>query len=328
MPLASHRPADTATQPPDWRSRLISLPKAELRRRLEGAVRPATAAELTRQSHPSAADLQAALRTPEALRRVAREAVLGAAGEGIRYLELHLAPSRLAGDLGEAGVLDAVLEAVAEAGQEAEVRVGLVVSLFRQDPLPQAERVAAAALARREAGVVGLSLVGDEARHRGEHLRPLLAEARREGLGLTVQAGLWAGAQEVAYALEDLQADRIAHGLRVLEDPGVVRLARERAVVFEVCPSSNLASGVVPSWEAHPLPTMIQAGLRVTLNTENPAVLGIGLSEELARAVDGFDLSLETVVGLTMTAVQGAFLPGKEKRALEREFQRRLPGIA
>jgi adenosine deaminase len=124
----------------------------------------------------------------------------------------------------------------------------------------------------------------------------------------------------VRSAIELLGAARIGHGVRILEDPDLVAVARDLGVVFELCLSSNLHSGVVEKLEAHPLLDMIQAGLRVTLNTDDPGISATCLTDEYLHAMRAFGLSLESIKGLILTAVQSVFLTKREQAELEEEF--------
>ncbi len=137
-----------------------------------------------------------------------------------------------------------------------------------------------------------------------------------------MHAGEWGPAANVVEAIENLHAERIGHGIRVLEDPNAVALARERGVVFEVCPTSNYQSGVVPSLEAHPLPKMLAAGLRVTLNTDDPSISGIDLSHEFALAHNTLEVSQKALQQCTTTALEGAFLSAPRRAALLRAFRK------
>ena len=110
-------------------------------------------------------------------------------------------------------------------------------------------------------GIVGIDLAGNEAEFPAEPFHGIFREARQAGLHISVHAGEWGPAANVREAIEQLGAERIAHGVRVLEDPSVVALARERARPFEVCVTSNYQSGVVPEPGTHPLPRMLEAGL-------------------------------------------------------------------
>ncbi len=329
------------------------MPRIDLHRHLEGSLRLSTVAELAEvhgldlphdpealrslvqipEHNPTDARgfldifrrLRRIYRSPEIIRRVTAEAIADAAADSIRYLELRFTPAALSEargfDLAE--VMDWVLDAAEEQAQVQGIRVGMVVGINRREPLTGAERVADLAIQRR-GRIVGLDLAGNEIDFPADPFRLLFAAARQTGLGITIHAGEWTGAESVRQAIEDMGADRIGHGVRILEDPAVVALARERGTVFEVCLSSNLHSGVVACLGDHPLPRMLEAGLRVTLNTDDPGISDITLSGEHTLAVEGLGCSLDTLRGLTLTAAQAAFLPAKERGQLESRLQAEL----
>jgi len=117
-------------------------------------------------------------------------------------------------------------------------------------------------------------------------------------------------------------AQRIAHGVHAVDDPRALDLARERRIAFELCLTSNVASGAVRSYADHPLPRLVQAGIPVTLNSDDPSICGIQLSDEHRAAIEHFGLSLDSLRGMTLTAAQSAFLPERERRQLEARLEK------
>jgi adenosine deaminase len=204
--------------------------------------------------------------------------------------------------------------------------VRLIVSVNRHEPVRLAEDAAREALDRKSQGIVGLDLAGREGDFPAAPFATLFAEVKREGLRVTVHAGEWAGPQGVRQAVEVMGADRVGHGVQVLGDAEVVALAKERRLVFEVCLTSNLQSGVVRAIASHPLPQMIEAGLRVTVNSDDPGISQITLGGEYALAVRDLGLSRQTLHGLILTAAQASFLPAREKKALETSLQAEIFG--
>jgi adenosine deaminase len=176
----------------------------------------------------------------------------------------------------------------------------------------------------KDKGIVGLDIAGNEAEFSGKPFAPIFREAKESGLKITVHAGEWGGAENVREAIEVLGADRIGHGVRVLEDPNVVALAKEHATVFEVCVTSNYQSGVTPSLAEHPLPKMIDAGLITTVNTDDPSISRISLSSEYQMINEHLNISLPKLKKLTMNAVNAAFISEVEKEKLVTQFQKGL----
>ncbi len=268
-------------------------------------------------------------RSPEIIRRIAREAIEDAASDHIQYLELRFTPVALSssGKYLLAEVVEWILESAIEAAKDQGIEVGLIVSVNRHEGVQLAEQVAQIAADRVGRGIYGLDLAGNEASFPAAPFSSLFSAARQAGLGITIHAGEWTGAGSVRHALEVMGAQRIGHGVRVLEDSDVVRMARDHHAVFEVCPTSNLQSGVVRQLEDHPLRQMIQAGLKVTLNTDDPSVSNITLTSEYAQAVSKFGFSSQSLNGLVMVAAQSSFLPDKKRKALEARLQSLLPGL-
>jgi adenosine deaminase len=253
--------------------------------------------------------------------------VADAAHDNVRYLELRFTPYALASAQGFAlgDVIDWVAAAVQRAARDhPPLRVGLIASVNRHEALEIAEQVAALAIARRGQGVVGLDLAGDEFNYSAEPFRPLFRAAAEAGLGTVAHAGEWTGAGTVRDAIEHLGVQRIGHGVRVLEDSDVVALARERDIVFEVCLTSNVQTGVVPRLADHPVAAMQRAGLRVTINTDDPSISDSCLTDEYVLAAEQVGLDLPDIKRAIVTAAQGAFLPEWERAALAEEFRAAL----
>jgi len=331
-----------------------ALPKVELHRHLEGSLRLETLAELARQhgiaegeplsqlvqvnpSEPYTIQnflskfetLRQFYCTPEIIERVTREAIADAARDNIRYLELRFTPAALCKARGFA--LAESIDWVLAGAQQAQTSDGpltrLIVSINRHESPSLAAQVIQLAVDRMDQGVVGIDVAGNEADFPGlERFAGMLAEARQTGLGLTIHAGEWGGAQNVAAAITRYQADRIGHGVRAVDDAAVVALAREKGIPFEVCLTSNIQSGVAANFSAHPLPHMLAAGLKVTLNTDDPSISQVTLGGEHKLACEQVGLPLTLLKGCLLSAVQAAFLPEAERAALsqrlEAEFNR------
>jgi adenosine deaminase len=164
--------------------------------------------------------------------------------------------------------------------------------------------------------VVALGIGGDEANGPAELFTEVFREAREMGLHVVAHAGEACGPESVRKAVEMLGAERIGHGLTAARDTGVLALLRDRRIPLEVCPTSNVATGVLVRLEDHPLPRFLEAGVVVTLNTDDPAMFGTNLEQEYLLASKTFALSREQVLGLCRNAVRAAFLPEPDKLAL------------
>lgn len=325
------------------------FPKIELHRHLEGSLRVKSLADVSRhhdlgmnqtgelrtlvqifEDEPATVDnflskfatLRQFYKSPEIIRRITREAIEDAARDNIRYLELRFTPLALSKregfQLGE--VMDWVLESAAEAQIDYGVRTNLIASVNRHESVDIAETVVQLAIDRRERGIVGLDLAGNEAEFPAQPFIDVFHQAQKAGMRLTVHAGEWGGPENVAHAIEAMGAERIGHGVRVLEDMQVVHLARERQITFEVCITSNYQSGVVPPGTNHPIREMLRWGLVTTINTDDPEICQIDLSHEYSRAKK-LGLTLDQLKLCTLSAARAAFLAEEEKTTLINELQ-------
>jgi len=328
----------------DLRETLGRLPKIDLHRHLEGSIRTGTIAELCRthgvklptydpeelaarvqldKPAPNLAGFFAPFRiiarcfvNSEAIARITYEAVEDAWRDNVRYLELRFSPEFMAFShgLSPSDVVEGIIEGVAVAAKRFPTKVRLIVSITRGRPpeavgAPWAEPMEIARLAVKysDRGVVGLDLAGLESAFSPELFRAEFEVARRAGLGITVHAGEDAGPESVRAAIERLGAVRIGHGVRILEDADVANLAVENGVVLEICPTSNVLTGVVESIEKHPARRLSEAGLRITINTDDPSVCHVNLTDEYALLTEKFGFALEEIEGMIETARDAAF---------------------
>ncbi|MBK7453692.1 MAG: adenosine deaminase [Anaerolineales bacterium] len=327
-------------------NQFVSLPKVELHRHLEGSLRLMTMSEIARQHGVTVPDttynlsglvqvqdqdpmtftnfldkfktLRLFYKSPDVIHRVTREAVEDAAHDNIRYLELRFTPVALSRAEGFPlhDVMDWVLSSAREAAQKNNIKVRLIASVNRHESPELAEQVAWLAAERIQDGLVGLDLAGNEAEFKSDPFHEIFKEAKQSGLHVTIHAGEWGSAANVRDAIENLGAERIGHGVRVMEDDHVVALARERSTAFEVCVTSNYQSGVVGSLTKHQLPGMIEAGLNVTVNTDDPSVSRITLSHEYHHIFEELHVPLDVLKNTVTNAAQAAFLPEDEKQEL------------
>lgn len=265
-------------------------------------------------------------RSQEIIRRITREAIADAAADNVRYLELRFTPVALGKeqDFSLSDVMDWVIEGVHQAQEETGILTRLIVSVNRHESPQLAEEVVSLAIERHTDGIAGLDLAGNEANFSALPFASIFKEAQQAGLHISVHAGEWGGAINVAEAITCLGAERIGHGVRVLEDPAVVDLARERNTTFEVCITSNYQSGSIASIDNHPLPRMLAAGLNVTINTDDPSISQITLSDEYRLACEGLGISFATLQGRVLAAAKAAFLPEPERQTLVTKLQEQL----
>jgi aminodeoxyfutalosine deaminase len=303
----------------------MTFPKIELHVHLEGTVRPATLLEIARRNdYPLPAETEEglaalydfrdfahfidvwilttnALRTAEDFRQVVVDYAAEAASHGAVYLEGIFSP----GERVRRGVAwEEIFEGYCDGAQEARelhaVEVRLTPDIVRGFPLDEAEELVRRAALYRDRGVLGVGLGGLEAEYPPEPYAPAFALARELGLASVPHAGEVAGPPSVRGALEELGADRVRHGVRVVEDPVLLREVADRRIVLDVCPISNLRTRVVPSLEQHPLPKLLAAGARCSISTDDPAMFGTDLGQDYRAAAtlgldprDAFEAGLE-----------------------------------
>jgi aminodeoxyfutalosine deaminase len=306
----------------------VTYPKIELHVHLEGTVRPELLFRIARRNDvrlPVQTEVElrelyrfrdfrhfieiytltvGALRSERDFREVVTAYAAEAKAFGAVYLEAIFGPTdavRAGASWQEtfAGYCDGAQQAWEEHG----VRVNLTPDIGRQFTLEEAEQVAAHAIRFRDRGVVGLGLGGLEAQFPPEPFERIFAAARAAGLASLPHAGEAAGAASVAGALETLGAHRIRHGVRAVEDPGLVNELAGRRTVLDVCPISNLRTGVVASLDEHPLPQLIASGVLCSLSTDDPAMFDTDLAREYEAAVDRLGLDPR---GFYEAAVEGA----------------------
>jgi len=336
---------------------LRALPKAELHRHLDGSVRLATIAELARRhsldlgvrSEEELAErarvlaplaglaevlarfeiLQKVLCGYEAIRRVAFENVEDAWRDGVKLAELRFSPPFIAAGkpLANDEIIEAVLDGVEEGASRYDLQVALIGILPRTASL-QANTAATADLLRYARGthrgawrILGFDLADSETARAPEEFLPQVEQARAAGLGITIHSGENTSAGHVVRTLRVFGPRRIGHGIQAWNDPEALRLLREGEVTLEVCPTSNWLTRSVASLEAHPLPVLRRAGVRVTLNSDDPQLMGIDLVHEYALAARLYGFGLRDFLECNREAVQASFLPAEaRRRVLERHF--------
>jgi adenosine deaminase len=331
-----------------------TMPKVELHRHLEGSLRISTMMEIAQKhgvtipaevirlsrlvqvqdGEPYTFEnflakfntLRLFYRSPEAIDRITREAIEDAAKDNIQYMELRFTPVALsrAERFPLHDVMDWVCTSARDAAKKHKMIVRLIASVNRHESPELAEQVAWLAADNMSKGIVGLDLAGNEAQFSAQPFSNIFREARQSGLFLTVHAGEWGEATNVRQAIEDFGAVRIGHGVRVLEDAYSTELARERRTTFEVCLTSNYQSGVVPSLKSHPFKRMMDAGLNVTLNTDDPSISKITLSNEYRLAVQDLGVPIESLKQSVLSAGLASFLPDNERVKLIEQLRKQL----
>jgi len=322
-----------------------AMPKVELHVHLEGSIRPETLLDLAARNdvelpacsvdelrdwyafksfdHFVEVYLAAAscIRTPADVERITSDFLEGQAEQNVLHSEVTYTAStqRMLSGI----PLDDQLEAINRARSRAERDHGITMSLTIDYPrhLDPDEFVAVArwAVDNMSRGVTALGLGGPEVGYPPELFRRAFEVAWEAGLPSVPHAGETEGPESIWGALRDLNAVRIGHGVRCLEDPDLVAELRDRQIPLEVCPTSNVCLGVAPSFAEHPLPRLLDAGLYLTLNSDDPPLFGTTLTDEHLKSAAAFGLGAADVQGLVMKAAAASLLPpGEKTKLLER----------
>ncbi|WP_204048671.1 adenosine deaminase [Microbispora siamensis] len=309
------------------------LPKAHLHTHLESTVRPATIRDLGgeppvqdrpfigfREFADQRATVRALLRDYEHFRRIAEEFCQDEAAQGVRYAEVTFTAAAHGERLGDPDMpLEGVVEGLAIGAERYGIQTRVILDHSRRR---SAERLwRSLKLAARHPQVIAIGLAGDEA-YPAAPFAEVLQAAREAGLHLVHHAGETAGPASVWEVLTVGHAERIGHGIRVLEDPDLVAELRRRRLPLEVCPSSNVLLGLVPSLAEHPLPRLVEAGLMVTLNTDGET----SLAAEYERAREIFGCGDAELADLARASVEASFAPAEVKAQVNAEIGHWLSG--
>jgi adenosine deaminase len=327
------------------------VPKVLLHDHLDGGLRPATIVELAEETGyanlpttdageladwmtrgASRKDLVlyletfahtvGVMQTPDALVRVARECAEDLAADGIVYAEVRYAPEQhLEGGLELDEVVEAVQEGFRQGSEATGITIGTLLTAMRT--AARSLEIAELAVRWRDRGVVGFDIAGAEAGYPPTRHLDAFDHVRRENFHLTIHAGEAFGLPSIWEALQLCGAERLGHGVRIVDDIGVDRgepslgriahLVRDRRVPLELCPTSNVHSGAAPSIEEHPIGLLSDLKFRVTVNTDNRLMSATSLSQELAQLVEAFGIGWDRIRRLTINAMKSAFLPFDER---------------
>jgi aminodeoxyfutalosine deaminase len=266
------------------------------------------------------------LREPADIRLLTYEVATDMAAQSIRYAELTLTPFTSV----QAGVpIEAFVEAVEDARLAAErdhgIRLRWVYDIPGEFGLPAGEETVRYALGPHAPDtLIGFGLGGPEIGVDRPQFADVFARARAAGLHSVPHAGETTGPQTVWDALRDLGAERIGHGTSAVQDPELVAHLAEHGVPLEVCPTSNIATRAVGRLEDHPIREMYDAGITVTVNSDDPPMFGTTLNREYEIAARLLDLDETGIAGLATNAVRASYLDEQGKRELEAEIDRYL----
>lgn len=321
---------------------LAALPKAHLHLHLEGSARPATVEQLAARAGVELDDLQSysslsefveryriavdAITEPADLERVCYELILDEAAQGVLWTEPMVAPQFYEPAFGSIDDVWATMKTGFERGAaETGVRWGVLVGHVRTEPVALAETMATWAAEHAGDGVVGFGIAGDERLVGPQRFGRAFDIAAEAGLLLVPHAGETVGPEGIHAALS-LGADRLAHGVRAVEDPDLLRRLATLGVTCDVSPTSNLRLSVYESIEQHPLPQLLQAGVPVSLNSDAQLFFESQVTDEYELARSAFGLSDDDLASIARTSSWASGAPPMVKARMEAAIDGWLAG--
>jgi adenosine deaminase len=322
------------------------MPKVELHVHLEGSIQPATLLALAGRNNValpahSVEELETwyqftdfahfveiyfaicdCLRAPEDFELITAEFLRGQKEQNIRHSEVIFTPYTHHEHVSFDDQLAAINRARARARAAYGVTMLLIPDISRNiRPVEHSLDIARWAIKNQRNGVAGFGLGGPEIDNPPELFAEAFQLAYDAGLASLPHAGETEGPASIRGALGALHANRLGHGVRCLEDTALVHELRARQVPLEVCPSSNVCLGVAPSLAEHPLPHLLDAGLFVTINSDDPPMFNTTLTDEYLRIHETFALNLEQIEALVLNGVRACLLPPDKRDELLAEFK-------
>ena len=259
----------------------------------------------------------AVIRTPEDYRDVTYEYLAGCAEEGAIYVELMSSPDHAAAaGMSYANHLEGIVAGIEDARADHGIEGRCIVTCVRHFGTEQAMKVARQVTTHPHPLVSGFGMGGDEAGFPPAQFARAFNYVADSGLPCTVHAGEWAGADRVREAIETLPVQRLGHGVRAAEDPALVREIVARGLTLEVCPGSNLATGIYRTYGEHPLARLRAAGVKTTLSSDDPPYFSTSVGREYADAARHLDLGEDELLEFTRNALEAAFVDEPTRETL------------
>jgi adenosine deaminase len=262
------------------------------------------------------------IRTPDDFKLITAEFLIHQAEQNTKYSEVIFTPFTHQ----EHVTFDEQLAAINLVRKKAEtdlgVRMGLVPDISRHmRPVEESFQIANWAIENVENGIIALGLGGPEIDNPPEVFQEVFKHVEAAGLPSLPHAGETEGPQSIWGAIKALSAVRIGHGVRCLEDPELVRYLRKRQIPLDVSPTSNVCLGVVPTLAEHPLPKMLEEGLFITINSDDPPMFGTTLTDEYLRIAQAFDFDVTLIKQFVINGIRASLLSIETQQALENEFK-------
>jgi adenosine deaminase len=324
---------------PTWYER---VPKVELHLHLEGAIPQEALWQLMQKygGDPNVSDLQALqrkfqyrdfphfietwvwknrfLREYEDFTLIAEAVAKNLVRQNVKYAEMFYTPSDFFRHDLEVQRLTAAIRS--GLGRVKQIEIGLILDFCRDRGPENADRNLDAVKEVKLLGVIGVGIGGSEQNYPPEPFAGVYEKARQLGFHTGAHAGEAAGPESIWGAIRSLKVERIGHGTRAIEDETLVRYLAEKQIPLECCPLSNVRTGVVKSIEAHPVKKFFDAGLLVTVNTDDPAMFGNSLAQEYQRLEERLGFSQDEVRKVILNGVKAAWLSNDRKKLLTDTF--------
>jgi adenosine deaminase len=326
------------------------LPKVELHVHVEGAAPPTTIAEIAARNGvdlglpPGITDpaelyrydgledflrvfdvVCRSLQHADDVRRVTYEALGIAAAAGVRYREMFFSPTFLMRHgVGFATIWDGIRTGVADAAVDHGIECRMILDVHKPaGPAAAMELVELASGCDRDV-LIGVGGDGGEFGFDLAALAAPFAEARRRGLQTTIHVGEEGPVDDLQVAVQELGVSRIDHGVPLLDDPELTAEVIEQGIALTCCPTSNREIGLIGDISEHPIMAMREAGVLVTVNSDNAEMFRVDVADELCSLRDAFDLDARAIVGLCRAGVDAAWLDAEQRRAMHADFDRRI----
>mgnify|MGYP002039464418 CR=1 FL=1 len=324
----------------------MAVPKVELHCHLEGAAGPALIRQLAKRNNTTLPetlftpddrfawddfqgflstydDASQAIRTTRDYRDVTYEYLTECSNEGAIYVEVMSSPDHAAAaGMSYDAHLEGIVQGIDDAQRDCGIIGRLIVTCVRHFGPAQAMKVADQVCGSPHPYVVGFGMGGNEMVHKFKDFQPAFDRVHMAGLPCTVHAGEWVGAASVNEALETLPIQRIGHGVRAVEDKHILeRLVRE-SVHLEVCPTSNVMTGIYPDYDFHPFNILRDEGIRVSLNSDDPPYFATTIGREYEIAGSRLGLDDRDLVQISEDAVTAAFVDEENRSILLERIRR------
>lgn len=328
------------------------MPKVELHVHIEGSIRPETVLKLSkRNNQPLPADSVEGLRawydfrdfehfvevyvavtkcikSADDIELIIREFLQGQKEQNVLHTEATYTASTIERHCGIPfdEQIDAINRARIWGTKELGVSLGLILDIVRGDPIERGFDVLGWVKSAHGNGVVALGLAGIE-RLGTTQYNPVFEAAHQEGIPVICHAGETQGAQTIWDVLETAKSVRIGHGVRCIEDPALIEHLQQTQTPLEVCPTSNVCIGVYPSLSKHPLRKLFDAGLKITMNSDDPPMFGTSINGEWTRVVETFGFSTQEVAKMSNNAVDAALVSETERENLRDKINACFPTV-